>query len=267
MSGERIDLKVDGSVAVITLDDPGVLNALSTPMIQELKAALGEIEDPRRGVRCAVLTGAGRGFCAGANLTGSDPSEVMDEKGRLDPGRPLDAVYHPVLIRLAELRVPLVTAVNGVAAGAGMSLAMMGDLVVAARSARFVQAFRGIGLVPDCGSTFLLPRLVGWGRAMELSLLGEELSAERALEWGLVNRVYDDEQFRDRALDLAAELAAGPTVALGLIRAAYWQSVHNSYPDQLRLERELQRTAGQTQDFVEGVTAFQQKRAPRFTGA
>jgi 2-(1,2-epoxy-1,2-dihydrophenyl)acetyl-CoA isomerase len=147
-----------------------------------------------------------------------------------------------------------------------MSLAIMGDLVLAARSASFVQAFRRIGLVPDCGSTFLLPRLVGWGRAMELSLLGEKLSAEQALEWGLVNRLYDDGELMVEAMKLATDLAAGPTVTLGLIRKAYWDSFGNDYESQLRLERELQRLAGGTKDFMEGVTAFREKRRARFRG-
>jgi 2-(1,2-epoxy-1,2-dihydrophenyl)acetyl-CoA isomerase len=176
-------------------------------------------------------------------------------------------VYHPVLLRHIDLHCPLITAVNGVAAGGGMSLAMMGDLVIAARSASFVQAFRGIGLVPDCGSTFLLPRRVGWSRAMELSLLGEKISAERAFEWGLVNRVFDDDRLMVETMRLAGELAAGPTVALGLTRKAYWESGHNTYDGQLQLERQLQRVAGRTKDFAEGVTAFRQKRPARFRGA
>ena len=265
MTDERIDLQVSHGVGVVTLDDPEVLNALSAPMLRGLSGALDVIEEPGNGVRCVLVTGAGRGFCAGANLTGSDPSEVMED-GQLDLGKPLDEVYHPFLLRLRDLPCPLITAVNGVAAGAGMSLAIMGDLVLAARSSTFVQAFRGIGLVPDCGSTFLLPRLVGWGRAMELSLLGEKLSAEKALEWGLVNRVCEDGELMAEAMKLATDLAAGPTVTLGLIRKAYWDSFHNDYESQLRLERELQRLAGGTKDFMEGVAAFREKRRARFRG-
>jgi 2-(1,2-epoxy-1,2-dihydrophenyl)acetyl-CoA isomerase len=264
---ERIDLHSSGGVVVLTLDDPDVLNALSTPMLKGLATAMNAIEDARSEVRCVVMTGAGRAFCAGANLTGTDPSEIVGADGRIDPGRPLEEVYHPVLLRLIDLHCPLITAVNGVAAGGGMSLAMMGDLVIAARSASFVQAFRGIGLVPDCGSTFLLPRRVGWSRAMELSLLGEKISAERAFEWGLVNRVFDDDRLMVETMRLAGELAAGPTVALGLTRKAYWESGHNTYDGQLQLERQLQRVAGRTQDFAEGVTAFRQKRPARFRGA
>jgi 2-(1,2-epoxy-1,2-dihydrophenyl)acetyl-CoA isomerase len=267
MTYERIELHVSGNVAVLTLHDPDVLNAVSTPMLSGLAAALNAIEDARSEVRCVVLTGAGRAFCSGAKLTGTDPSEIVGEDGRLDPGRPLAEVYHPILLRLIDLHCPLITAVNGVAAGAGMSLAMMGDLVIAARSASFIQAFRGIGLVPDCGSTFLLPRRVGWSRAMELSMLGEKIPAERALEWGLVNRVYDDDRLMVETMKLASQLAAGPTVALGLTRKAYWESCNNTYEGQLELERQLQRVAGRTKDFSEGVSAFTQKRRARFQGA
>ncbi len=266
MSYERIDLRISDGVAAVTLDDPESLNAVSTPMLRGLNAALDAIEDPSNGVRCVLVTGAGRAFCSGANLTGTDPSEVLDDEGNIDPGRPLDAVYHPVLLRIRDLHCPLITAVNGVAAGAGMSLAMLGDLVLAARSATFLQAFRGIGLVPDCGATFLLPRTVGWGRALELSLLGRKLSAEQALEWGLVNRVFEDDQLMAEAMKLASDLASGPTVALGLIRKAYWASPGNSFEEQLQLERELQRAAGRTKDFIEGVSAFRQKRPARFLG-
>jgi 2-(1,2-epoxy-1,2-dihydrophenyl)acetyl-CoA isomerase len=254
MTDERIDLQISHGVGVVTLDHPEVLNALSAPMLDGLAAALDVIEDPGNGVRCVLMTGAGRAFCAGANLTQTDPSELLED-GQLDLGKPLEDSYHPLLLRLRDLPCPLVTAVNGAAAGAGMSLAIMGDLVLAARSATFLQAFRGIGLVPDCGSTFLLPRLVGWSRAMELSLVGEKLSAEQALEWGLINRVCEDGELMAEAMKLASDLAAGPTVALGLIRKAYWESFHNDYESQLRLERELQRLAGRTKDFMEGVSA------------
>ena len=159
-------------------------------------------------------------------------------------GRTLETLFHPFIRRLRDLPYPVVTAVNGPAAGAGMSLALMGDLVLCARSAYFLQAFRRIGLVPDCGSTWLLPRLVGRARAIELSLLGERLPAETALAWGLVNRVFDDEALMGETLRLAHELANGPTVALGLIRRLYWESPQNSFEQQLDLECRSQRLAG-----------------------
>jgi 2-(1,2-epoxy-1,2-dihydrophenyl)acetyl-CoA isomerase len=156
--------------------------------------------------------------------------------------------------------------VNGAAAGAGMSFALMGDMILCARSAYFLQAFRRIGLVPDCGSTWLLPRLIGKARAIELSLMGERLPAEKALEWGLVNRVYDDAVLWEETMKLAHDLANGPTAALSLIRRLYWESAHNSFEDQLNLEFECQRHAGATEDFREGVTAFLEKRPAKFTG-
>ena len=173
----------------------------------------------------------------------------------------------PFIRRLRDLPYPIVTAVNGPAAGAGMSLALLGDLILCARSAYFLQAFRRIGLVPDCGSTWLLPRLVGRARAIELSLLGERLPAETALAWGLVNRVFDDEALMGEAMRLARELAAGPTVALGMIRRLYWESQQNSFEQQLDLECRSQRLAGASDDFREGVKAFLEKRPANFAGA
>jgi 2-(1,2-epoxy-1,2-dihydrophenyl)acetyl-CoA isomerase len=182
-------------------------------------------------------------------------------------GHTLETVFHPLIRRLRDLPFPLITAVNGPAAGAGMSIALMGDLVLCARSAYFLQAFRRIGLVPDCGSTWLLPRLVGRARAIELSLLGERLPAETALSWGLVNRVFDDEALMTETRQLAHDLANGPTLALGLIRRLYWESPENTYEQQLDLECRMQHLAGASQDFHEGVTAFLEKRSAKFVGA
>ena len=168
--------------------------------------------------------------------------------------------------RLRDLKLPLITAVNGAAAGVGMSMALMGDLIVAARSAYFLQAFTRIGLVPDGGSTWLLPRMIGLARARELSLLAERLPAEKALEWGLINRVCDDAALLDEALRLATKLADGPTVALGMTRQLYNASPTNSFEGQIDLERAMQSAAGRTEDFVEGVGAFLQKRPAKFKG-
>jgi 2-(1,2-epoxy-1,2-dihydrophenyl)acetyl-CoA isomerase len=230
-------------------------------MIGGIMSALAEVFRSKNGVRCLIITGAGRGFCAGANLqpAGNAPASR-------DAGSVLETHYHPMLRRLRELPMPIVSAVNGAAAGVGMSLALMGDLVMCARSSYFLQAFRRIGLVPDGGSTWILPRLVGRARAMELSLMGERLPAEKALEWGLIYRVVDDAQLLDEAKKLARDLASGPTIALGLIRQLYWDSNENTYEQQLNLERQMQRKAGSTADFNEGVRAFLEKRPAKFKG-
>jgi len=259
MEFEHAKLDLDGAVGILSLNQPEIMNAVSPQMAGGLMAALREAEKSQHGLRCLVLTGAGRGFCAGANL---QPGSAGDG----DAGTLLEAVFHPLLRRLQELPIPLVTAVNGAAAGIGMSFALMGDLVLCARSAYFMQAFRRIGLVPDGGSTWLLPRLIGRTRALELSLLGEKLPAEKALEWGLITRVFDDAELMPKALEMAHDLASGPTVALGLIRRLYWESPHNTYEQQLNLERQAQSRAGRSNDFKEGVKAFREKRPAKFSG-
>jgi 2-(1,2-epoxy-1,2-dihydrophenyl)acetyl-CoA isomerase len=222
--------------------------------------ALEYTAGPDNEFRAIVLTGEGRGFCSGANLAEAQSGEPRDA------GKHLEQYYHPLLRRLRDLELPILTAVNGVAAGIGMSLALMGDIILAARTAYFLQAFARIGLVPDGGSTWVLPRLVGLARARELSLLAERLPAETALDWGLINRVCQDEALLDEALALAGRLAEGPTISLAATRSLFWSSPQNTYEDQLDTERRHQRRAGSTRDFVEGVSAFLQKRPPRFTG-
>jgi 2-(1,2-epoxy-1,2-dihydrophenyl)acetyl-CoA isomerase len=262
MEFERAKLEIDGQVGILKLNQPEVMNAVSPEMVGGLMKALDEVDRRHGEVRCLILTGEGRGFCAGANL---QPAAGAGD--RVDAGTLLETVFHPFLRRLRELPIPLITAVNGAAAGVGMSFALMGDLVLCARSAYFLQAFRRIGLVPDGGSTWLLPRLIGKARASELSLLGEKLPADKALEWGLVNRVFADDELLGKALEMGRELAAGPTIALGLIRRLYWESPDNTYEEQLNLERQMQRKAGSTADFKEGVRAFLQKRSANFKGA
>jgi 2-(1,2-epoxy-1,2-dihydrophenyl)acetyl-CoA isomerase len=263
MQFKHVTLDIDGAVAVLKLDHPEVMNAVSMDMLGGLMEALDAIEDRRDEVRCLVLTGAGRAFCAGANLQGRNNTKPG---ARTNAGAALETAYHPFLRRLKNMHCPIVTSVNGAAAGAGMSFALMGDMILCARSSYFLQAFRRIGLVPDCGSTWLLPRLIGKARSVELSLLGERLPAEKALEWGLVNRVYDDAALMEETMKLAHELANGPTVALSLIRKLYWESPENSFEDQLNLEFESQRTAGAAEDFKEGVAAFLEKRPAKFKG-
>ncbi|MBW1789196.1 MAG: enoyl-CoA hydratase/isomerase [Deltaproteobacteria bacterium] len=265
MEYKRLRLEFKDDIAILTLYHPEVLNAISLLMIRELNQAVEEIEDPANGARCLLMTGAGRGFSAGANLSDTE-ARLSRADRKMDAGEALTKYYNPFFIRLKKLKMPFVTAVNGPAAGVGMSLAIMGDLVLAARSSFFLQAFRHIGLIPDGGATYILPRLVGFSRAMELSLLGEKLPAEKALEWGLINRVYDDEELMPRALELCRELAQGPTEALRLIRKAYWNSIDNTYEQQLGLEGMLQKQAGRTEDFMEGVSAFLDKRPADFKG-
>ena len=262
MQFKHATLDIDGPVAILKLDHQEVMNAVSMDMLGGLAEALDTIDETRSEVRCVVLTGAGRAFCTGANLQGRN----NQKPGRSNAGAALETGFHPFLRRLRNLHCPLVSAVNGPAAGAGMSFALMGDMILAARSAYFLQAFRRIGLVPDCGSTWLLPRLIGRARAIELSLLGERLPAETALAWGLVNRVFDDEALMGEALRFAQELANGPTIALGFIRRLYWESPENSYEQQLDLECRMQRLAGASEDFREGVTAFLEKRPAKFIG-
>ena len=262
MKFKHTALDFDGPVAILTLDHQEVMNAISIDMLGGLKEAMDAIEDRKDEVRCLVVTGAGRAFCTGSNMQGRD--KMMT--GRSNAGATLETWFHPFLRRLRRLHCPIVTAVNGPAAGAGMSIALMGDMILCARSSYFLQAFRRLGLVPDCGSTWLLPRLIGKARAVELSLMGERLPAEKALEWGLVNRVHDDDILMEEAMKLARELANGPTVALSLMRKLYWDSPENSFEEQLNLEFESQRLAGATEDFKEGVAAFLEKRPAKFRG-
>jgi 2-(1,2-epoxy-1,2-dihydrophenyl)acetyl-CoA isomerase len=258
MEYQRIILDLKSEVGVLTLNHPEVLNAISPQMIDELKDALGRLEEPNNGLRCLLITGAGRGFCSGANLGGTT--------GNRKSGSTMDDSYNPLFLRLRDLPFPMVTAVNGAAAGIGMSLALMGDMVIAGRSAFFLQAFRRIGLIPDGGATYILPRLIGQKRALELSLLGERLPAQKALDWGLINRVVEDERLMEEARNIAEELASGPTVALSLMRKAYWESLDNTFSQQLRLESVLQKQAGMSADNREGVTSFREKRPPVFKG-
>jgi 2-(1,2-epoxy-1,2-dihydrophenyl)acetyl-CoA isomerase len=264
MQFKHVTLDFDGAVAILKLDHQEVMNAVSIDMLGGLGEALDAIDDKRAEVRCLVITGAGRAFCTGANLQGRNQGNSMNTgKGA---GVALETAFHPFLRRLRKLHCPIVTSVNGPAAGAGMSFALMGDMVLCARSSYFLQAFRRIGLVPDCGSTWLLPRLIGRARSVELSLLGEKLPAEKALEWGLVNRVHDDAVLWDETMKLAHDLANGPTIALALIRKLYWDSPENSFEQQLNLEFESQRIAGSSADFKEGVGAFLEKRPAKFNG-
>jgi len=255
---DHVLVTAEGAVAILTLNQPEILNAASPAMMRGALAALETIENEPK-FRAMILTGAGKGFCAGANLTAAETS------GPIDTGAMLEQVFHPFLRRLRDFSMPVVMAVNGPAVGIGMSFALSGDLTIAARSAYFQQGFSKIGLVPDGGSTWLLPRLIGLARARELALLAEKLPAEKALDWGLINAVVDDDRLMPEALALARKLAEGPA-SLSLTRKLFWDAPQNSYEQQLAREQAAQSSAGQTQDFREGLKAFREKRPPRFTG-
>jgi len=245
-----------GGYRRITLNRPQRLNALTAEMGDALLAAL-EAAEADAACRAVLLTGAGRGFCAGQDL-----SQVG---GEVDLAELLDH-YNPVIRKLRALPMPVVCAVNGVAAGAGANLALACDIVLAARSASFVQAFARIGLVPDCGGTWFLPRLVGGARARALAMLAEPLPAETAAAWGLIWRAVDDAELMPEAEALAARLAAQATAGLALTKFALDLSAANDLGRQLDLERDFQAEAGKTPDYAEGVRAFLEKRAPIFTG-
>jgi 2-(1,2-epoxy-1,2-dihydrophenyl)acetyl-CoA isomerase len=249
------------SYRVVTLNRPQRLNAFTEEMHVALRAALDDAEaDP--GCRALMLTGAGRAFCSGQDL-----SDRMPGSGpRRDLGQSLDRFYNPLVRKLHALRFPVVAAVNGVAAGAGANVALHCDIVLAARSAKFIQAFAKLGVVPDAGGTWLLPRLVGAARARGLALLAEPLSAETAQAWGLIWKAVDDDRLVAEAEQICAQLAAGPTIGLGLIKRALDAAERNDLDRQLDLERDLQREAGATPDYAEGMRAFIEKRPPVFTG-
>lgn len=266
MTYETILLEQHGPVSVLKLNRPERLNAFTTQVLDEINAALDVILAPGSATRCLLLTGVGKGFSSGADLAATGGG-LASGKGKIDAGRVLETHFNPLLERLMAMPIPFVTAVNGAAAGAGCSFAIAGDIVVAARSAYFLQAFVNIGLVPDVGSTYYLPRLIGKARAQAMMMLGERIPAETAFQWGMVSKVVDDASLMDEALAVATKLANGPTRAHALIRDLVRASLENGLTEQLRLERVHQLTAGQTADFMEGVSAFLQKRPAEFKGA
>jgi len=252
----------DAGILTVTLNRPDKLNAFNPEMHQLLRDAL-EVARDEAGVRAVLLTGSGRGFCAGQDLS---ERNLSADAAPIDLSVSLGSNYNPLVRRLRALPKPVVCAVNGVAAGAGANIALACDIVLAARSASFVQSFARLGLVPDSGGTYFLPRLVGSARAMGLALLGERLSAEEAERWGLIWRALDDERLIEEATRIAQALAAGPTRGYGLIKKALYASAGNSLDSQLDLERDLQREAGFSEDYREGVAAFLQKRKPVYKG-
>ena len=253
---ERVD-----AVARLWLNDPPSLNAIDLPMVEALDHALDEVAP---WARCIILSGRGRAFSSGGKLTGGG---VADPDRAPDVGATLDSHINPLMSRLRALPVPWISAVRGAAAGVGCAFALAADLVVASDKGFFIQAFSRIGLVPDGGSSFLITRAIGRVRAMEMMLLGERIPADQALAWGLVNRVVPDDELEAATLELAAAIAAGPTRALAMIRGLVWSATEGDWETSLANERRLQREAGQTRDFQEGVQAFLEKRPARFTGA
>ncbi len=252
---------LEAGVLTLTLNRPEKLNAFNPEMHEALRRELERAAEPQ--VRAVLLTGAGRAFCAGQDLSERD---VSPGAAPIDLSVSLGSHYNPLVRRLRALPKPIVCAVNGVAAGAGAKIALACDVVLAARSARFVQAFSRIGLIPDSGGTYFLPRLVGTARAMGLALLAESLDAGQAEQWGLIWKAVDDAQLADESAALARRLASGPTRGYGLLKRALYASSGNSLDAQLDLERDLQREAGLSSDYREGVSAFKEKREARFQG-
>ena len=261
MAFATILFEVRDGVARVTLNRPDRLNSFNTEMHEEVAAALGTVESDAA-IRALLITGAGRGFCAGQDLNLRDATAG----GNFDAGAAIDRYYNPLVRRLKALKKPVIAAVNGPAAGAGANLALACDIGIAARSASFLQAFCRLGLVPDTGGTWFLPRLAGSARAMGMMLLGEPLPAATAAEWGLIWKVVEDAALMSEADALAAKLAQGPTVGLGLIKEALNRSLESTLDTQLDAERDLQRVAAASADFREGVAAFLEKRPAKFTG-
>ncbi len=262
MAYQTIIFTIEASLARLTLNRPDRLNSFTDAMHAELRQVMAELE-AEPALRALLITGAGRAFCAGADLGQRQPTGT---DSRPDLGRSLEENYNPLIRSLRGLEIPTVAAVNGPAAGAGMSLALACDIVIAARSAYFLQAFCNIGLIPDAGSTYFLPRLIGPARAAGLAMLGERLPAATAAEWGLIWKCVDDGALMTEAEALAKKLAQGPTKGLGLIKATLNHSLANDLDRQLDAERDAQREAGMSDDFREGVVAFMEKRPAQFTG-
>lgn len=262
MTYTTIEFVCEDGLARLTLNRPDKLNSFNAVMHEEVRAAMKTVQRDD-GIRCLLISGNGRGFCAGQDL--SDRNVAPDAEVP-DLGESLEQKYNPLIRSIARLEKPVICAVNGVAAGAGANIALACDIVIAAESAKFIQSFCNIGLVPDSGGTWTLPRLVGRARALGMALLGERISARQAEEWGLIWKCVADDELSDTAAQMARHLATQPTLGLGLIKRAMLASSDNSLDDQLDLERDLQRLAGRSEDYREGVGAFMDKREPEFKG-
>ncbi|ELY3856125.1 2-(1,2-epoxy-1,2-dihydrophenyl)acetyl-CoA isomerase PaaG [Providencia huaxiensis] len=252
----------ENGVLTITLNRPDRLNSFNDEMHRQLSDAI-KLAERDETIRCLVITGAGRGFCAGQDLNDRNVS-VGNETP--DLGFSIETYYNPLIRRLTSLPKPIICAVNGVAAGAGAAIALAGDIVIAAKSASFIQSFCRLGLVPDSGGSWFLPQLAGHARAMGMALLGDKISAEQALQWGMIWQVTENEELSDTVNQLAMHLATQPTYGLGLIKKAIYAAATNTLDEQLDLERDLQRLGGRSEDYREGVSAFLNKREPQFKG-
>ena len=262
MRHENILFAIEDGVARLTLNRPDKLNSFNVAMHLEVRDALARVKADKS-ARVLVLTGAGRGFCAGQDL---GDRAVAPGSAPVDLGESVEKYYAPLVSTLRALPMPVVCAVNGVAAGAGANLALACDIVIAAKSASFIEPFCKLGLIPDTGGTYFLPRLVGTARAMGLALLGDKLPAEQAASWGLIWKCVDDEKFAEETDALARHFAAAPTKGLGRAKQAIYASPANTLEQQLNLERDFMRELGNSADYREGVAAFLEKRAPRFKG-
>jgi 2-(1,2-epoxy-1,2-dihydrophenyl)acetyl-CoA isomerase len=263
MAYENILFELAGGIAKLTLNRPDKLNSFTVAMHGEVRDALERVQ-AEKGTRVLVLTGAGRGFCAGQDLA---DRAVAPGDAPVDLGESVEKWYAPLVRTLRALPMPVVCAVNGVAAGAGANLALACDIVIAAKSASFIEPFCRLGLIPDTGGTYFLPRLVGTARAMGLAMLGDKLSAEQAMAWGLIWKCVDDAALAQEVDGLAKQLAQAPTLGLARTKQAIYASPGNAFDAQLDLERDLMRELGNSADYREGVTAFMEKRTPQFRGA
>lgn len=261
MDCQFITIETAGGVMKITLNRPDVLNSFTLAMSRELRDALSAARADRT-VRAVLITGAGRGFCAGQDLSDVPPSV----EGKLDLGAAVRQTYNPLIDLIRKIEKPVICAVNGVAAGAGANLAIACDIVIASEAASFIQSFSKIGLIPDSGGTFFLPRAVGMPMAAALMMTGEKITAQRAAEIGMIYKVVPADLLETESMNLALQLAAMPTKGLGFTKRALNASAGNNLHQQLDIEEEMQRQAGRTRDFEEGVAAFREKRKPEFSG-
>ncbi|MEP6343733.1 MAG: 2-(1,2-epoxy-1,2-dihydrophenyl)acetyl-CoA isomerase PaaG [Maricaulaceae bacterium] len=259
---KTIKLSVSSGVAILTLNRPQRLNSFTAEMHEEMQRALTFIENEPN-IRAFLLTGAGRGFCAGQDL---NDRAVAPGGEAVDLGEACETYWNPMVRRICDIPIPVICAVNGVAAGAGANVALACDIVMAAKSTKFIQSFANIGLIPDSGGSWILPRLIGQARAMAITLTGEPVSAEKAESWGMIYKAVDDDALMEQATSLAEKLAKGPTRGLAETKKRIRESSLNTLQEELDYERDAMRELGYSKDYAEGVAAFTQKRKPTFTG-